>query len=31
MMKEIRDAIEEHRYGAYKAEKLARMASGEQG
>ncbi len=30
MMKEIRDAIEEHRYAAYKAEKLARMAAGPQ-
>ncbi|MCI8959978.1 MAG: tRNA guanosine(34) transglycosylase Tgt [Lachnospiraceae bacterium] len=28
MMKEIRDAIEEHRYGAYKAEKLGRMEEG---
>ena len=26
MMKEIRDAIEQHRYKAYKAEKLGRMA-----
>ena len=31
MMKEIRDAIEEHRYADYKAEKLERMARGEQG
>ena len=31
MMKEIRDAIEEHRYSDYKAEKLERMARGEQG
>ena len=30
MMKEIRDAIEEHRYADYKAEKLERMARGEQ-
>ncbi len=30
MMKEIRDAIEGHRYQAYKQEKLARMASGPQ-
>ncbi|MCC8060363.1 MAG: tRNA guanosine(34) transglycosylase Tgt [Clostridiales bacterium] len=29
MMEEIREAIEEHRYAAYKAEKLARMAGGE--
>lgn len=29
MMKEIRDAIEEHRYADYKAEKLERMARGE--
>ena len=29
MMKEIRDAIEHHRYAEYKAEKLARMAEGE--
>ncbi|MCD8223673.1 MAG: tRNA guanosine(34) transglycosylase Tgt [Clostridiales bacterium] len=29
MMEEIRKAIEEHRYAAYKAEKLARMAGGE--
>ncbi|MCD8368892.1 MAG: tRNA guanosine(34) transglycosylase Tgt [Clostridiales bacterium] len=28
MMSEIREAIEEHRYASYKAEKLARMASG---
>ena len=28
MMKEIRDAIEDHRYGSYKADKLGRMASG---
>ncbi|MCD8081977.1 MAG: tRNA guanosine(34) transglycosylase Tgt [Clostridiales bacterium] len=28
MMCEIREAIEEHRYASYKAEKLARMASG---
>ena len=31
MMEEIRDAIEEHRYADYKAEKLERMARGEQG
>ena len=31
MMKEIRDAIEEHRYADYKADKLERMARGEQG
>ena len=31
MMKEIRDASEEHRYADYKAEKLERMARGEQG
>ena len=31
MMKEIRVAIEEHRYADYKAEKLERMARGEQG
>ncbi len=31
MMKEIRDAIEEHRYADYKAKKLERMARGEQG
>ena len=31
MMKEIRDAIEEHRYADYKAEKLERMARGKQG
>ena len=30
MMKDIRDAIEEHRYADYKAEKLERMARGEQ-
>lgn len=30
MMKEIRDAIEEHRYSAYKAEKLGRMEAGSQ-
>ena len=30
MMTEIRDAIEGHRYQAYKQEKLARMASGPQ-
>ena len=30
MMKEIRDAIEEHRYASYKAEKLGRMAAGPQ-
>ena len=30
MMEEIRDAIEEHRYADYKAEKLERMARGEQ-
>lgn len=30
MMTEIRDAIEEHRYAAYKAEKLGRMAEGPQ-
>ncbi|MDD3251232.1 MAG: tRNA guanosine(34) transglycosylase Tgt [Lachnospiraceae bacterium] len=30
MMEEIRDAIEEHRYEAYKAEKLGRMAAGPQ-
>ncbi len=29
MMEEIRDAIENHRYAAYKAEKLGRMAEGE--
>lgn len=28
MMEEIRDAIEEHRYASYKAEKLGRMAAG---
>ena len=30
MMKEVRDAIEEHRYASYKAEKLGRMAAGPQ-
>ena len=30
MMKEIRDAIEEHRYSAYKAEKLEGMEAGSQ-
>lgn len=30
MMEEIRDAIEEHRYASYKAEKLGRMAAGPQ-
>ena len=30
MMEEIRDAIEEHRFAAYKAEKLARMEAGPQ-
>lgn len=30
MMEEIRDAIEEHRYASYKAEKLRRMAEGPQ-
>ncbi len=30
MMKEIRDAIEEHRYGEYKAKKLAGMEAGGQ-
>ena len=29
MMEEIRDAIEEHRYGQYKAAKLAGMAGGQ--
>ena len=29
MMEEIRDAIEEHRYNEYKAEKLAGMTGGE--
>jgi queuine tRNA-ribosyltransferase len=28
MMKEIRDAIDEHRFASYKAEKLGRMAAG---
>lgn len=28
MMEEIRDAIEEHRFASYKAEKLGRMAAG---
>lgn len=31
MMEEIRDAIEHHRYGEYKAAKLAGMAAGEYG
>lgn len=30
MMEEIRDAIENHRYASYKAEKLGRMAAGPQ-
>ncbi len=30
MMEEIRDAIEEHRFASYKAEKLGRMAEGPQ-
>ena len=29
MMKEIRDAIEEHRYAEYKERKLSGMAAGE--